>query len=242
MNNKSFTRRHGRMAFNRPAKSDSASSARSDTWMIAPRLFFGMALAALCGSCASTSIQSTWKSPDFKGGPVQKVSVLAVSGREIVRTALEHRFAKQLEKDGQPAITTVQILSLPEIKENKEAAAARLRGVGADSILITRLVGQSSHLGQARQTPTEYFAGIAVASSGGWHTYYSAVYSNSGVPRSDDRDYYLLETSLFELASGNRLWSCVTETEVKETADRFEIADALVAKVVEQMRKDGMVR
>jgi hypothetical protein len=62
------------------------------------------------------------------------------------------------------------------------------------------------------------------------------------VPRAEDRDYYFLETSLYDLNTGNRLWSCLSEAVVKERADRLEIADALVASVVEQMRKDGAVR
>ena len=200
-----------------------------------------MAAMFLC-SCASNSIKSTWKSPEFNGKPVQKVAVLAVAERELVRTAFEHRFANQLKKGSQPAVTTLQLLSLPEINENKETATARLREVGADSILITKLAGKSSYVSQARQTHNHASTTIAGSPSDGWYTYYTVVYADAGVPRSGDRDYYVLDTSLFDLATGKRLWSCITETEVKESADRLEIADDLVAKVVEQMRKDGLIR
>jgi hypothetical protein len=204
--------------------------------------FAGAMTAMLLCSCASTSIKSTWKSPEFQGGPVQKVAVLAVAERELVRTALENRFANQLEKDSQPAVTTLQLLSLPQIKENKEAAAARLREAGADSILITRLVGKSAYVSPARQTYNQAYTTITGSPSDGWYSYYTVVYADAGVPRSGDRDYYVLDTSLFDLATGKRLWSCITETEVKESADRLELADDLVARVVEQMRKDGLVR
>jgi hypothetical protein len=204
---------------------------------------FASAIAAmvLC-SCASISTKSTWKSSDFKGGPVQKVAVLAVAERATVRTALENRFANQLKKDSQPAVTTLQMLSLLEIKENKEAAAARLREAGADSVLITRLTSKSTYDSQPRQAPNAYYSIITGSPSEGWHTYYTSAYSNVGAPRSDSRDYYLLDTSLFDLDTGKRLWSCITETKVRENADKLEIADALVARVVELMRKDGMVR
>jgi hypothetical protein len=205
-------------------------------------LFTGAIAATILCSCATTSIKSTWKSPNFQGGPVQKVAVLAVAERGIVRTALEHRFANELEKAGQPAVITLKLLSLSEIKENKEAAAASLREAGADSILITRLASKSNYVSQARQTPVGAYSMTVGSPSDGWHTYYMDIYSDAGVPRSGDLDYYFLETSLFDLATGRRLWSCITKTKVKEGADRLEIADDLVAQVVEQMRKDGMVR
>src|SRR5262245_10154758 len=66
-------------------------------------LFVHAIIAVLLSSCATTSIKSTWKSPDFNGAPVQKVAVLAVAERVSVRTALEHRFANQLGKAGQAA-------------------------------------------------------------------------------------------------------------------------------------------
>jgi hypothetical protein len=207
------------------------------------RLILTVALGVLCSSCASTptSMKSTWKAPDFKGGPVQKVAILAVSGRDTVRTALESRFANQLGSGGQPAVATMQILTLPEIKQSKEAAAARLREAGADSILITRLASKSSHVGEGREV-AEYGLFVSTSPGENWHASFTRVYTDPRVPRAEDRDYYFLETSLYDLNTGNRLWSCLSEAVVKERADRLEIADALVASVVEQMRKDGAVR
>jgi hypothetical protein len=51
-----------------------------------------------------------------------------------------------------------------------------------------------------------------------------------------------LDSSLYELKSGRRLWSCLTETVLKDDMDRLEALDVLVAKVVAALRKDGMVR
>jgi hypothetical protein len=51
-----------------------------------------------------------------------------------------------------------------------------------------------------------------------------------------------LETSVFDLTSGRRLWSGVTQTVVSETTDRLAEMERTVAKVVAAMRKDGMVK
>jgi hypothetical protein len=51
-----------------------------------------------------------------------------------------------------------------------------------------------------------------------------------------------LDSNLFDLKTGQRLWSAMTLSVLKENADRLEVADSLVAKVVGAMRKDGLVR
>ena len=64
---------------------------------------------------------------------------------------------------------------------------------------------------------------------------------NMGVVYSQTtRDIYL-DCSLFDLKTGKRIWSAVTMTALKETADRLEVVDSLVAKVVDAMHKDGIV-
>jgi hypothetical protein len=55
------------------------------------------------------------------------------------------------------------------------------------------------------------------------------------------QDIYL-DSSLFDLKTGQRLWSALTSTVLKENADRLVVADSLVAKVVGAMRKDGLIR
>jgi hypothetical protein len=100
-------------------------------------------LAALLCSCATTSIKSTWKSPDYPGGPLKNVAVLAVTDSGMIRQGFENRFVNQLGQRSQAAISTFNVLSLPEIKENKAAAGERLLRDGADSILILRLLDRA---------------------------------------------------------------------------------------------------
>src|SRR3954471_15034235 len=91
----------------------------------AARIFAAVALAALVSSCASTSIDRTWKSPDYKSGPLQKVAVVADHDRMNVRVALENRFVRQLDKASQPAFATgANYPDLKKARENKEATVA----------------------------------------------------------------------------------------------------------------------
>src|SRR6059058_5147782 len=106
----------------------------------------------LCG-CATTTIKQTWASPNPRSGPAQRVAVLTVDDRGVVRQALENRFVNQLRAGGQEALVTHELLSLAEIKENKEAAVASLNKAGVDAILIVRLVDAATYDREMRATP-----------------------------------------------------------------------------------------
>jgi hypothetical protein len=209
---------------------------------INPAPTIATSLAVLLCSCAATSIKTTWKSPDHNGAPLQKVAVLAVEDRGSIRRSLEREFAEQLTQQGQGALTTYELLSLPEIKENKDAAAARLRQAGADAILIMRLVDKVSYESQVRTSPAAFLPTTTGYGSFGWHDYYSVVFVDMGTIRNTSRDYLYLDTSLYELNTGKRIWSCLTETVLTEDADRYAEVKPLVTKVLARLREDGLVR
>ncbi len=199
-------------------------------------------LAVLLCSCAGTSLKQTWKSPDYTGGPVQKVAVLAVDERAMVREALEVRYAAQLKQQGEGAMTTYGILSLPEIKENKEAAATRLRQAGADAILIVRLVDTATYASQLRTVPIGFQSTVVGFNTYGWYDYYSVAYMGLGSSwNSMSQDVYL-DNSLYDLKTSKRLWSGLTETVLRDDTDRLAAINPLVKKVLTALRKDGFVR
>lgn len=238
-------------------KTQSAGSAKSEgTHRLAPN--FGMmrknVISCLClpaaavvvmllSSCASTTVKSTWKSPDFKGEPPKKIAVVADDDRMMVRVALENRFVNQLNAVGQPAAATASAFpDLTTARKNKEATIAQLRAAGADAILICRLVSKSAYIAKAKQQFTGQYVALTVTpDADGWDTSIGSFSEYAGGPRSDDRSYLLLDTSLFDLSTGKRIWACMTETTIKDTDDRLEIADEFVAKVVGIMKQDGMI-
>ena len=204
------------------------------------------ALAVLMAGCGASSVKQTWKDPGYTGGPVRKVAVLTVEERPMLRQALENRFRNQLEKGGQPAAVTHELLTLPEIKENREAAAARLREAAADSVLIVRLVDSQTRAREVRATPA-LFAPVTTGIGTdygyhGWYDYYSVAFMDMGTVWGSLEQRVYLESSLFDLTSGKRLWSGLTETTFKDNQDRLEEADVLVGKVLAAMRKDQLVR
>jgi hypothetical protein len=198
-------------------------------------------LAVLLCSCAATSVKSTWKSPDYRGGPVDKIAVLAVDERGNYRPAFESQFVAQLEQQGQPAFRTLGLLSLAEIRADKEAAAEKLRAAGADSILIVRLVDSYN-----QSTPAPIGGGnmLVTRSSGqvGGFEYYTVSTPGRGGMQPSLSKYVCLDTSLYDLKSEKKLWSCVTGTVLREESEPLEEIRPLVTMVLTALRADGLIR
>ena len=200
------------------------------------------ALAVLLCSCATTTVEKTWKSPDRSAGPVKKLAVIAVSEHWLVRPGLENRFAQDIAKRGQPAITTVELLPLPKIKEEKDAAVALLRQQGVDSVLIVRLLDKATYDRDVRASPSAFVPYATGYTTYGWGGYYDVAFMDMGVSYTSSSDDIVLDSSLFDLNTGQRLWSMVTKSVLKDNTDKLEVADDLADKVSAGLLKAGLIR
>jgi len=209
------------------------------------KYFLPLLLAASAlwlGGCASSSIKNTWKSPTYKDGPVQKIAVIAVDERGLVRQGFENRLVHNLRARGQEAMVTFDLMSLPEIKADKEAAAAKLRAAGVDSVLIVRLVDRTAYNRSVRATSAQYMAtATGIHSYTGWYDCYTVAYTDVGTVWGSDVQMVFLDSSLHDLKADGQIWSALTETVVKSDSDRLVEADKLCALIVTAMQADGMI-
>lgn len=201
-----------------------------------------LSAAALLTGCQTTSVKSTWKAPDASASPVRKVALVAVADQGLVRGGFENRFVTALAGNGQPAFATYEMIGLQDIKADKDAAAARFRAAGADSILIVRLVNSATRASEVRESRELNVPVTTGVYSDGWYDWYSVAFVDMSTVRSSTRQDVFLESRLFDLATGKRLWTCTTDTVVKDDVDRLVVVDAFVAKIVAALRKDGLVR
>jgi hypothetical protein len=214
--------------------------------LIAP-LLAGCAVL-LCSCSTSSSVKETWKSPSYTGGPVGTMALLSVTERGMIRIGLENRFARELERTGQSVVRTHKHLSLSEIKEDEEAAATRLREAGVETVLITRLIGSedqahSVRVGGEKYAPvtTGFAPGLPYAGYS-WYGYYTLAFQDMGTVWSSQTKQVYLETSLFDLTDGQRLWSCLTKTVLTESSDVVAEEDRLAGLITVALRKDGLVK
>jgi hypothetical protein len=208
---------------------------------IKPRHLYLLALSALLCSCAATSIEKTWKSPDLKQ-PVGKIAVLTVDQRVMLRQGFENRLAGQLVKAGTPALVTYDKLGLEAIKADKAAAAEKLHAEGAQAVLILRLVGVGTSYRETQPGGPRYAATVTGIESYGWYDYYSVGFMSMSPTYGNLKQKLYLESILFDLKSEKRIWSGVSLTVVKENMDRVGEMDPLVEKIVAAMKKDGVIQ
>jgi hypothetical protein len=203
-----------------------------------------VAILALAGSltgCATNSIKRTWKSPDFQQ-PVGKVAALAVDDRGLVRQGFENRFVTYLGQGGTRGVVTFDQLSLPEIKENKQAAAERFRGLGADAVLILRLVDAATSYHESQPGGERYAATITGIGYAGWYDYYTVGFVNMSPTYGSSKTKLTLECALFDLKTEKRIWSALSQSVVKDNMDRVAEMDPIVQMFLAEMRKEGVVR
>ena len=205
------------------------------------RFLLPILASLLVCSCATTKLKSSWKSPDYQGGQLKKIAVLVVDDRALVRQVFEGHTAGSLNRRGQPAVQVRDYFSLPEIMESKGAAATKLREAGADSVLVIRLVDAPEKLEKRKpDSPNITMTG----GSSEWFEYYIVAYSGNsmGVDLSSNTQHYYIEYTLYELSNEKRIWSCVTETNVKYNSDWLELIKPLTTVVLDNMAKDGLIR
>ena len=191
--------------------------------------------------CVGTSLDQSLKSPSYHGGPMQKVAVVAVDERVLIRQGFENRFARQLIEHNQGALVTYDLMSLPEIKADKQAATSRVRQAGADSVLIIRLASQATQARQTQATANIFVPVISGYQYTDWYDYYSVAFMNMGTTWTDSKTKVYLETSLYDLKTGQRIWAGGTVTVLKEGMDRVAQIDPIVSKVLAALRKDGLI-
>ena len=190
-------------------------------------------LALALGGCATTSVKQTWKSPTYSGGPVKNIAVAVMTGRNFYRQAIENHFVAYLKQDGQDAFITHNLIGAPIPKQERPAAAATVRDAGADSVMVVRLINSETYGGTSQVR-----AGSFTSSSEEAFGYFFG--GNDVSYNSLQTDVYI-ETSLYLLANGERIWSGVTRTVLKDDADPLEKIKPLAQGLFTRMRQDGVI-
>lgn len=208
-------------------------------------LVAGLLLLALCAvGCSPTVLAGSWRDPQYTGGPIRKVLVVGVSELDLVRRLFEDEFARQLRDEGVTAATSYGFFSAVQVKEQRSAVEAKIRGLGYDKIIVTRLVGKREV--EVVQPGTVYGStGYGGRYYGGWHDYYrdswSVVYEP---PMVYQVTVATIESKLFDLDTGQPIWSGLLETEVGGTAmsSKMEfLIEDFVRTVVEDFVKEGLL-
>ncbi|HTN94552.1 MAG TPA: hypothetical protein VMJ33_08230 [Gallionella sp.] len=163
-------------------------------------------LALLFTACATTELTSVWKDPSYQARPA-KILVIGVARNPINRRIFEDEFVSQIKAHGTDAIASYTVLPDTQ-QEDREAIAAKVKQLGADTILITRLVSK-----RIMQTYVPGTAYIPPPYYGYWPDYYGYGYRYLYTPGYIAEDEYaVIETNLYEAKSDKLVWAASSET------------------------------
>jgi len=167
-------------------------------------------------ACQTTSLQSAWFDPNFTGGPMHRIAVVAVGVNLANRRVTEDIFAQRLRDVGVDAAAGWTVIPDPA-RDSPQPFTEAVTKSGAQGLLMIRLLGVDTRT-QVSTTmvpttgPTWGGPMWGPGWVGGWGGV--SVWGPTMVPVTQVSQYNLamVETTLYEVATGRPVWSGNTQT------------------------------
>jgi hypothetical protein len=170
-----------------------------------------LATLVLAG-CQTTALQSAWYDPTFTGGPMARITVVAAGLNPANRRLAEDIFSQRLRALRVHAAPGWAVVS-DEARNAAEPFTEALRASGAEGVLVIRVLGVDTRTQVNTMmvtTTTPVWGGPMWGP--GWGS--TSVWATTTVPVTQVSQYALVmvETSLYEVATGRLVWSGITQT------------------------------
>jgi len=170
-----------------------------------------LSLAVLTSCAPSTELTSSWADPTLANKGFRKIVVVGATPKAAIRRLYEDTFASELQSRGVDAIASYTFGTSGQM--DKDQAIAKLKEIGADGVIVTRLLDKEQY--QNYYPPTYSTVAAPSAYYGGWYGYYSMGYTYESSPGYvETGNVYRIETNLYDVAGDKLAWSGLTETSV----------------------------
>jgi hypothetical protein len=206
--------------------------------------FFRVAMTgiiALLAGCATTSLTSTWESPDYRGGPVRNLAVFVMAKDESVRRFAEDQMVRKMPA-GTKATAGYTLFDTPDGDKDKLRAA--LIKAGYDGVLVSRLVAVDKS--QTYIPPHTHFVQtgpyvVATPYYGNFVGYYgqgfAVVQTTPGY--TVENTTVVVETVLYKLPDDKPIWTATTKS--LDPRSRPEMIEAIAQLVEAELQKKGFI-
>ncbi len=196
-----------------------------------------LAATALTSCAASTQLTSSWVDPEAASRTHKKIVVVGVTPQGSMRRMFEDQFVNELRKRGIDAMASYTQVGETG-KLDQAQAEAKLKELGADGVMVTRLVDQETV--QEYYPPSYTTVAAPSAYYGGWYGYYSLGYSYMSSPGYvAENKIYRVETNFYDVANPKLLWSGLTETTLAQgEAAQSEIGPTILTILADMEKKN----
>jgi hypothetical protein len=197
-----------------------------------------LALAA-CVASGTTQLVSQWKSPEFKGPPLERVFVIAATADQLTRRVLEDAVVADLTARDASGIPSYRYLP-----DAKPATPAQLKSAiaaaGVDGVLFARVETVAQQVRVVPGSVVPVYVGI------GWdsfYNFYNANYIGNYVqpPEVSVTQKLLVETRLFATRGSVLVWSATTRTPIGGSTTIEERVERYAALIVQALAEDGIL-
>jgi hypothetical protein len=198
----------------------------------------GASLAALLvlSSCATTNLVQTWRDPNYRATPVNRIFIVGIMPNDAYRVSFENALAQALVAKGFQAATASSVF--PPGQLDKEKVQQYVSDNQVDLVIVQRL---------AKKTTAEYVpptvAYVPPAPYyGGWYGAYGygygAVYSPGYI---DEQTSVMAETNVYSTRTQpeSLVWSGNSDTFNVQGAQ--DAAQSLSASLVNDLIKAGIL-
>ncbi len=182
-------------------------------------------LSAVCFSlfsCANTKISQSWVEPDNKKF-YNDLLIIGIGESEQNRRAYESYFVEELRDNAIEAEASYKLIKSNE-KIDRDTVSKAIKGLDIDGVIVTHMVAIDEET--VYRPSTGYMYGGAYGGYyrgghyGGLYSYYPHVNSyvhNPGYYTTHET--YTLETSLYDVASEELVWTARSRTFSPESVD-----------------------
>jgi hypothetical protein len=197
----------------------------------------------MLAACAATKVTAVWKDESYQGRP-RKVLVYAVVKNGTNRRIIEDEFVNRLKSRGIDAIPGYDVFPGDDLVK-EEVLGEKIKDLGIDTLLLTRLTGSKEIQVQVPGTVTYQPMSPAMYQPSPyyrtWQGYYNTGYTAVYTPgyTTTEETYVMAEANLYDVATGKLIWTASTQTKVGERTQK--IIKNYVAVIMGAMRKQKVV-
>jgi len=193
-------------------------------------------------SCANTKFTKQWVSEDFNQQPYDDILVLVVADKMGNRQDAENYIVEKLGEAGIDAMPSFDILPKTEIID-KEAVGKAIDGLQLDAVIVMFATGitEDEYYVPARRFGVYAGYGYGHAHYNSFYNYYPHAINYVYIPGYDNTHYVVtLETSLFDLNTGDMIWSGQSNTFAPESVD--DVIHNITVLTIKELKKKNIIK
>ncbi len=207
------------------------------------KVFLLSAVSFLLFSCANTKISQSWVEPS-NNKSYNDLLIIGIAESEQNRRAYESYFVEELRDNAIEAVASYKLIKSNE-KIDRETVTKAIKGLDIDGVIVTHVVGideESIYRPSAGYAYGGYGGGYYRGGHyGGLYSYYPHVNTYVHNPGYySTHETYTIETSLYDVASEELVWTARSRTFSPESVD--EVIVDLTKLLIKDLADKNLIK